>query len=382
MSAFKLELGPRQAKPINDLITALSTEGRTYTELSGVRGQSESKFSFFSPFGVLRSDAQAEIAKLRETYEPVTVKNRNEFCAAVNEAIKRLEKSRPEIDKRRDPESEPEPEPSEAPEFVPNKYAGLRKHKLLTAEIAKRLPRLRSQEKVKDPVVQVKFFSPYSNWTWYAVEGERDGEDVEFFGYVVGHEKEWGYFHLSELEMAFGAPNLSINGKRATVEVPLVERDCHFTPQPISKFEPSAVDVEEEKPAAPPAPNFPSWWKSDSQKHEESLQRATSTEQRDGRASRNGIKVKYNLAKNGVEIYFPDKPSYEVRESLKSYGFRWSRFSACWYKRFEESAWKFAHHLAGVTPSPAPPLTHKSSAEDYPCSDMGYEDRCYEATRH
>jgi hypothetical protein len=43
----------------------------------------------------------------------------------------------------------------------------------------------------------VKFFCPWSNWTWYAAEF--DGEDT-FFGLVDGFEKELGYFSLKELE--------------------------------------------------------------------------------------------------------------------------------------------------------------------------------------
>ncbi len=103
---------------------------------------------------------------------------------------------------------------------------GRRRHLLLTKEIEKTLPKLRSTENVEDPIVRVKFFSPYSNWTWYATEGERreDG-DMEFFGLVKGFETELGYFTLAELEKAkvFG-------------NVPAVERDCYFNPAPLSKF--------------------------------------------------------------------------------------------------------------------------------------------------
>ena len=73
--------------------------------------------------------------------------------------------------------------------------------KLLTKEIEAKLPKLYSQEKVKDPKIVVKFFHPMSSWTWYTIEGEEieDG-DWRFFGMVHGHEKELGYFHLSQLE--------------------------------------------------------------------------------------------------------------------------------------------------------------------------------------
>lgn len=91
--------------------------------------------------------------------------------------------------------------------------------KLLTKELKDKLPALYSQEEVEDPIVYVKYFHPFSSWYWFGLEF--DGEDT-FFGYVVGHENEYGYFSLSELE------SIKIMGLG-------IERDLHFTPTPISK---------------------------------------------------------------------------------------------------------------------------------------------------
>jgi hypothetical protein len=102
-----------------------------------------------------------------------------------------------------------------------------RGHKLLTKAIEKTIPPLYSQEKVADPIVRVKFFSPYSSWTWYATEGQRDGDDFRFFGLVDGHEVEWGYFMLSELE--------SVEQNVYGYMLPAVERDCYCSPKPISQ---------------------------------------------------------------------------------------------------------------------------------------------------
>ena len=101
----------------------------------------------------------------------------------------------------------------------------LRKHLLLTQEIRDTLPPLYDSEKhpEKESVAVVKFFSPYSQWTWYAVEF--DGEDT-FFGLVDGFEMEYGYFSYSELEAVtvFGG-------------VPAIERDCHWSPRPVKEIE-------------------------------------------------------------------------------------------------------------------------------------------------
>src|SRR5687767_9695790 len=95
---------------------------------------------------------------------------------------------------------------------------------LLPEEVRARLPALYAQEHLSDQIAYVRFFTPDSNWTWYATEGSPEGDDFIFFGYVIGFEKEWGYFALSELMAARGLMGLPI------------ERDLHFEPTPFSKI--------------------------------------------------------------------------------------------------------------------------------------------------
>lgn len=52
-------------------------------------------------------------------------------------------------------------------------------------------------------------------------------------------------------------------------------------------------------------------------------------------------KVVLNDEKNGIEIYFSEKPGEETRESLKFNGFRWSRYNKCWYSKNTEKAKTF-----------------------------------------
>lgn len=108
---------------------------------------------------------------------------------------------------------------------------------LLDAETRARLPDLYSQdEKGLDALAQVKFFTPDSNWTWYASEGsyvDEDGYfgtnkekvDFLFFGLVSGLEIELGYFSLSELEGAHGPLALPI------------ERDLYFEPKTLRELQ-------------------------------------------------------------------------------------------------------------------------------------------------
>lgn len=57
------------------------------------------------------------------------------------------------------------------------------------------------------------------------------------------------------------------------------------------------------------------------------------------------VRVELNENKNGVEIYFSNKPSEEVRNNLKSHGFRWSKFNKCWYAKQSEDTLNFANSL-------------------------------------
>lgn len=123
-------------------------------------------------------------------------------------------------------------------------------HKLLTAEIQKRMPGPRAQENAEDPIVYAKFFSCRNGWTWYAYEGwqiveKADGDvderalsvplaegekliDIHFFGLVVGQDSELGPWSLNE--------HLALNEKVAPRGRGLlfVERDIHFKPTPLS----------------------------------------------------------------------------------------------------------------------------------------------------
>ena len=54
--------------------------------------------------------------------------------------------------------------------------------KNLSKEIEKKLPPLYSQENVTDPIVQAKWFDPWSKWAWFATE--YDPEQGLFFGWV------------------------------------------------------------------------------------------------------------------------------------------------------------------------------------------------------
>lgn len=60
----------------------------------------------------------------------------------------------------------------------------------------------------------------------------------------------------------------------------------------------------------------------------------------------NSVTMKLNDEKNGVEIYFTEKPSEEIRTQLKSNGFKWSRFNKCWYAKQNANSLNLAEQLS------------------------------------
>lgn len=93
--------------------------------------------------------------------------------------------------------------------------------RLLSPDLTSGLPQLYAQQGAKDPIVYAKFFFPCSGWTWLVTEGQPEGSDFLFFGYVIGFEAEWGYFTLREME------EVDVNGI-------VIERDYYFEPGRLS----------------------------------------------------------------------------------------------------------------------------------------------------
>lgn len=99
---------------------------------------------------------------------------------------------------------------------------GLRRHKLLPADVRRKLPKLCSQDgKGDQAIVHLKLFNAYGLGTWYITEGEQGEGDFIFFGYCIsplGPDcNEWGYASLNEMATTtkYG-------------RIPAIERDCYF----------------------------------------------------------------------------------------------------------------------------------------------------------
>ena len=105
-------------------------------------------------------------------------------------------------------------------------HSGLRRHKLMTKELAETIPPLYANDGADDPdavVARVKLFSPYANWTWYITEW--DAETGECFGLVDGFEVELGYFDPHRDGGGDGARRRPRRGARPVLEAEDPRRD-------------------------------------------------------------------------------------------------------------------------------------------------------------
>ena len=91
----------------------------------------------------------------------------------------------------------------------------------MPADITPTIPRIGETSQQPDPTLHVKWFTADANWTWYVAEYDPDSRIA--YGFVVGHEPEWGTFSLDEIVQIRGALGLP------------VERDLYFEPCVASK---------------------------------------------------------------------------------------------------------------------------------------------------
>lgn len=102
--------------------------------------------------------------------------------------------------------------------------------KLLTKEIQKQLPYCRYNEEqgrsLKEHICIFKLFAPWSSYTLFVCEGEKqDDGDWLLWGLVTGlAEDEFGYTMLSEIEALNGPAGLKI------------ERDLYFDSKPLGEI--------------------------------------------------------------------------------------------------------------------------------------------------
>ena len=111
-------------------------------------------------------------------------------------------------------------------------HSGKRGHQLMTEKLADTIPAIGATDNACDydqVEARAKLFSPFSNWTWFITEMDR--ETGQCFGLVEGLETELGYFDLTEL-----AETTVLGG------VPAVERDLYWQPMTLGEIKGGSQD--------------------------------------------------------------------------------------------------------------------------------------------
>ena len=88
---------------------------------------------------------------------------------------------------------------------------------LLPRELRSRLPPRYAQEADDEPIIYAHYFLPETGSSWYVCEGQPEGEDYLFFGFVSFPDGDFRCFLLSELSGLRGPTGRT------------VERDQTFT---------------------------------------------------------------------------------------------------------------------------------------------------------
>ncbi len=96
----------------------------------------------------------------------------------------------------------------------------------LRVELGPEIPKLGATENDPNPTAYVRFYEMRAGWVWYVIE--YDGDD-SLYGYVVGFEREYGCFNLSELESIDWPVGPGVRCDRTFTPTPMREVVAHET---------------------------------------------------------------------------------------------------------------------------------------------------------
>jgi predicted RNA methylase len=343
--------GKIQAKRFNEALNSLRWENNTFVELSGVVGQSERR-SVLSVMGGSNDD-RADVTEAQERIGErfgwiVTAKNVNEIIEAVKAETVILQQNRPVHDERTTPDAEAERRAKFAQMAAEQKAKG-------DQAAAAFITHYGSGEKIfVQPgqvavVAQVCFDNSDSMSDYFdrhaslsqpfvlmVVAKQAETEKLARRGAAVsallsGVEFEWhtekysmGHGNYLESKGGFELP-LGLQNIRTRNGSGITRAHWEITFQTAYR-EPLTLDA------------FAGYG--------QDPQPTTDPGKGNGQAVTDAA-ITENEEKNGIEIRFPSKPSSEVLETLKANGWRWSRFSSCWYTKRSDVARQFAASLFG-----------------------------------
>jgi len=358
-----VDAGPIQLKRVQKALSAVNWEGKTFTRLSGVVGEPEGRFdrtTMTEPFGTARPETAEVLADVGERFDyTITKKNVNEVIAALEGARVHLAANRPERDERITKEEKAERVARVDAMHVAQSAGAAIQEELRKQVIAampdgaKALIVAQCKEDDSDPMTDY-----FSNKTQRCVAiGWRFSarEDFKRLHAVAGTFVETEHLVSQEALTAWVADKNASGYGRYVAENAGEHRDNYSmgagnylsdhgwdgsgSGWVVKSYnlggyrDGDRVDV------------TAAWWPSLTELHLPDKASADSTTT-DAVTGETGVIVRPSSTGRAgfVELVFPSKPSEDVRQGLKSHGFRWARSNACWYGR--DTA--YANKVAGI----------------------------------
>ena len=351
--------GPIQCKRFNDAWSKLKWENNTYVELGGVTGLSEWR-SVLATMGGSRS--REDVAAAQETIGArfewtVTAQNVNTITAAIATALETLQQNRPIEDNRKSPDVEAARQAEQA--------------------------RMAAEQKARGDKAAAAFVSHYGSGEKVTVQPGQmivtaqicfDNSDM-MSDYFDRHASLSQSFALLIVPKQAETERLARRGVETSPLLSTTEFEWHTEKYSMghgnyleskSGFElPAELQNLRNRYGSGSGVTRAHWEITFQHVYHEPVTldaiagygQTQPTPEPDKPTKVESISVTENDEKNGIEIRFPSKPSTAVLDSLKSAGWRWSRFSQCWYTRRSDAAKKFAASLQGETLTPDPTRT-------------------------
>ena len=336
--------GKIQCKRFNDKWSQLGREHRTWTELTGVIGQSEysSTLSTLGSPGNRPDVAQAQEAIGNLYNWTLTAANAASVATDIEKALEQLKTTRPVVDKRKSPEQN-------ATETAERDAMTAARDEKARQETARFLALYGSGETVTVQPGQMAVtaqicYDDSDSMTDYF--NPHVGLSPEFALLVVPKQAETERLARRALAVAYAAgtisqPDFGFEWKTEKYSMGhgnYLTSDGFDLPEDLRGIRPRAdgsqltrahweIEFTHTYQTAITLPAFRGYGTVADPEPVESSEGVTLTE---------------NTARGGIELRFPGKPSAEVLDRLKAYGWRWSRFSNCWYKRASDDARAFA----------------------------------------
>jgi hypothetical protein len=305
-----VDAGPRQITHVERAMSALLREGATHDELTGVVGGQEHRSTLWAIMSPPRAEVVALDLAIRERYGyKITRANLAGIIGDYAEALPEAIKSRPTEDNRRTPEQDAE----------------------RRAIVAKKDAEYKARQDAHDAVMaQVMVKAPAGAKALIVAEYHEDASDTQsdYYNTKVLRTVAIGFRFSSRED--FRALSAAAARFPETAAVTFTEhRDNHSM---------GAGNYLSDHGGAHAGTGWLIRSRTLPARHADLTQDAipdTPTPVTAGApvTSAGGVTVRpSSIGRAGVvEIVFNEKPSDEVRDSLKAHGFRWARGNQCWY---------------------------------------------------